>query len=170
MHLILINVGGISMKMKTVSSVVMILLVLIFTACSKDSTDDEVKLSKDELENVNKEGMPIVKEKIKLNFFAGQHPATNEDWNDVLIFNEYEDMTNIDIDWKMVPTEGLEEQRNLALGGGQLPDAFHTASIPLNDLRKYGEQGVFIPLNDLIEQYAPNFQKVLEEYPDIRKA
>src|SRR5699024_2470986 len=105
-----------------------------------------------------------------LNFFAGQHPATNEDWNDVLIFNEYEDMTNIDIDWKMVPTEGLEEQRNLALGGGQLPDAFHTESIPLNDLKKYGEQGVFIPLNDLIEQYAPNFQKVLEEYPDIRKA
>src|SRR5690606_24602348 len=29
-------------------------------------------------------------------------------------------------------------------------------------------QGVFIPLNDLIDQYAPNLKKLLDENPDIR--
>ena len=33
----------------------------------------------------------------------------------------------------------------------------------------YGEQGIFIPLNDLIDQYAPNFKRILEEDPDLKR-
>src|SRR5699024_11116210 len=42
--------------------------------------------------------------------------------------------------------------------------------IGLSDLTKYGEQGVFLPLNDLIDEYAPNFKKILEEYPVIESS
>src|SRR5699024_12384818 len=59
-------------------------------------------------------------------------------WNDVMIFNEYKEMTNMNINWKLIPDEGLEEKRNLALSGGTLPDAFHNASIPVKDIFKYG--------------------------------
>ena len=41
--------------------------------------------------------------------------------------------------------------------------------MPTTDILKYGEQGVFIPLNDLIEEHAPNLTKLLEENPDIKK-
>src|SRR5699024_12229427 len=93
-------------------------------------------------DNLNEEGFPIVDEEIDLKFMAGQAPATNPDWNDVMIFNEFEDMTNINIEWEMVTHETLEEKRNLAFGGGQLPDAFHSTSMGSPDLMKYGEQGL----------------------------
>lgn len=39
-----------------------------------------------------------------------------------------------------------------------------------NDIITYGNEGIYIPLNDLIDQYAPNFKKrVEEEYPDLMK-
>src|SRR5699024_11015292 len=104
---------------------------------------------------------------IKLDFFAGASPVSHPDWNDVMLYNEYEKMTNMDIKWQMVPLDSLEEQRNLAFGSGNLPAAFHGIRIGAADLIKYGEQGIFIPLNDLIDKYAPNFKSMMENYPEV---
>lgn len=142
------------------------LLLIFVTACG--SKEDTASQNATEKDNLNKTGFPIVKEEINLEFFAGQAPATNPDWNNVMIFNEYEKQTNMNITWKMVPHTGLAEQRNLALGSGNLPDAFHSASMPVADIMKYGEQGVFIPLNDLIDEYAPNLKALMEKYPEVK--
>jgi len=56
------------------------------------------------------------------------------------------------------------------LSSNDLPDAFHSARVSNLDISKSGDQGIFIPLNDLIDEYAPNFKKILDENPDIRKA
>jgi len=148
------------------------LVFIVITACSKEEeqkTLGEASSGDKEVLNEDTE-FPIVNEEISLDIFAGQAPATNPDWNDVLIWNEYEEMTNMDIHWEMVPYESREEKRNLALGGGTLPDAFHGAGIPVEDLAKYGKEGVLVPLNDLIDEYAPNFKKIMEEYPDVEKS
>lgn len=34
---------------------------------------------------------------------------------------------------------------------------------------KYGAQGTFVKLNDLIDKYAPNFKKLMDKYPDLKK-
>ena len=141
--------------------------VLLLPGCGKEEAADNGNNKTGEI--LNETGMPIVKEPITLNFFAGRHPDSNPDWNDVLIFNEYEKMTNMDIQWTMVPTDILDEKRNLVLASGDYPDAFHTARIPTSDLLKYGKEGVFIPLNDLIDKYAPNLKKLFEQYPYIKK-
>lgn len=148
---------------------VLLSFILVVAGCNDSdgasgTTDNEKDV------NLNETGFPIVDEEITLTFLAGAFPSSNPDWNDVLIFNEYETMTNMDIEWEMVPTTGLEERRNLALGSADLPDAFHTAGVPKGDLLRYGEQGVFISLNDLIEEYAPNLVALLEEYPEVRAA
>ncbi|WP_217586489.1 extracellular solute-binding protein [Lentibacillus saliphilus] len=155
-----------------VTRLLMIIIVfgVFLTACGKAEQQSFEGPTDEELENLNETGMPIVEEQISLEFFAGQAPATNPDWNDVLVFNEYEERTNMDIKWKMVPHDSIAEQRNLALGSGSLPDAFHSAQLGLSDIAKYGEQGVFIPLNDLIDKYAPNFKKILDDHPVIRNA
>lgn len=36
------------------------------------------------------------------------------------------------------------------------------------DITKYGLQGAFTPLNDLIDEYAPNIQKAFELYPEAK--
>lgn len=170
-------------KKWTLLVIIVLSMLLVLAACSKDEsppagnepepvssegTNDSGGGSETGDPNVNKEGFPIVNEKIQLTFLA---PATpTPDWNDVLVFNEYEKMTNIDIQWEMVTNEALSERRNLMLTSGDYPDAFHSAGFTVNDLINYGQvQGIFIPLNDLIEEYAPNFKKLLDENPDLRR-
>ena len=147
--------------------------MVALAACSsgsKKNAADDPETQKAALDNLEKEGMPIVKETITLDIFAGRTPQSAKDWNDVMIFNEYEDMTNMDIKWEMVPHSSLEEKRNLALASGNLPDVFHSANMPTTDIMKYGEQGVFVPLNDLIDDYAPNIKQIFEDYPEVEKA
>jgi len=151
-------------------SVVLISVLLFMTACSNKTNEDVTEPSDEELENLNESGLPIVKDEITLDMFAGQPPQSADDWNDVMIWNEYEDMTNINVNWETVQSESLDEKRNLKLGSGDLPDVFYSASLSNTDLLKYGEQGLFIPLNDLIDEYAPNLKKLMEENPEIEKA
>ncbi|WP_217586487.1 extracellular solute-binding protein [Lentibacillus saliphilus] len=150
--------------------IILVASSIMLSACSKEANTEFTGPSDEELENLNETDLPIVKEKITLEFFARHDPASNSNWNDVMIFNEYEDMTNIDINWKMVPHESVNEQLNLAFGGGNLPDAFHSTFMGSSTLMKYGDQGVLIPLNDLIEDYAPNFKALMEEYPEIEQS
>lgn len=146
---------------------VIVMLAGWLAACSNDD-EGEVGGSEEAISNLNTEGMPIVEEPIQLEIFAGKAATTADDWNDVLLLNEYEEMTNIDITWNQVPADGLEERRNLALASGDLPDAFYAANLTISDIQTYGSQGTFIPLNDLIEEYAPNIAQILEENPDIK--
>src|SRR5699024_12249726 len=122
------------------------------------------------LKNLTDEGLPIVEEEIEIKAFAGKAATTADDWNDVLLLNEYEEMSNVKINWEMVPADGLEEKRNLALSqGDDLPDLFYAANIPISDIQKYGEQDMFVHLEDLIEEHAPNLYQVLQDNPDIEK-
>src|SRR5699024_10363665 len=161
----LINIlknGGFNVKRKLI--LVSVVLIFVLVGCNKEDT-----VATENLDDFNETGMPIVDEPIELDFFARQAAVSNDNWNDVLVFNEYEDMTNMNINWQMVTDNVITEKLNLALGSGSLPDAFHTTFMSNSDMMKYGEQGVFIPLNDLIEEYAPNFRKILDENPIIEK-
>lgn len=119
--------------------------------------------------NLNETGMPIVNEKITLDFFTGKWAGNSSNYDEVLVWKKYQELSNIDVNFNLVPFETLTEKRNLALAGGDYPDVFYSARVGSAELTRYGPQGVFIPLNDLIDKYAPNFKKLMEEYPDIRK-
>lgn len=146
--------------------------LLFIVACSNDEAGPkDVELDKEKLKNVNETGMPIVEDPITIKLFTGKSAQNvNSDWNDIMIWNKYEEMTNINLEWEGVQTESLEEKRNLALASGTLPDVFYLAQLPNLDIFKYGQQGTIIKLNDLIDKYAPNLKKLMEENPAIRKA
>lgn len=174
----LINIaGGIYLKKKNIFILLFgILLLLISVACggNNGATQGEGNGNGNENENeeaVSKTDFPIVKDEIELNIFAAQSEGTADNWDDIMIWNEYADKTNIKINWEQVPSSSLEEKRNLTLGaGGTLPDVFYAASIPNLDLFKYGKQEQFLVLNDLIEEYAPNLSKLMDETPGVRQA
>lgn len=67
---------------------------------------------------------------------------------------------NINIEFTNVLGADLEEKRNLVLNSGEYPDIFIKSYI---DADKYGMQGVIIPLEDLMRQYAPNLTALLDE-------
>ncbi|SHE11506.1 Lipoprotein lplA [Chlamydia abortus] len=120
------------------------------------------------LENLNPSGMPIVKEKITMKGFAGKFFAS-ADWSKLMLWQEYEKMTNIHMEWETVQVDTLAEKRNLLLAGGDYPEILYATAVGKADLIRYGGEGVFIPLNDLIEKYAPNFKKLMDDYPVVKK-
>lgn len=117
---------------------------------------------------INETGFPIVDDKMTVTGFAGKFFA-NADWNNIKLWQEYEKMTNIQVQWDTVHKDNLAEKRNLLLAGGDYPEMFYASAFPRTDLLKYGKQGAFIPLNDLIDQHAPNFKALMEKYPVIEK-
>src|SRR5690625_4757962 len=88
-------------------------IVVLMQACSNNDKKTSVdNIPSVDEENFNETGMPIVNEPIELNIFASHSPFTADDWNDVLVLNEYEEMTNIHIEWEQIPMSDLEEKTN----------------------------------------------------------
>ena len=59
---------------------------------------------------------------------------------------------NIFIDFTSVISVDLQEKRNYSLSSGNYPDLFFKTMLEAADLEKYGRQGIFIPLEDLIRE------------------
>ena len=69
---------------------------------------------------------------------------------------------NIEFELTDVLVAELTEKRNLLIASGDYPDVFFKSGLG-NDADKYGTQGIFIPLEDLMREYAPNFCRVMDE-------
>ena len=119
--------------------------------------------------NINLTGMPIVKDKITITMLTRRSPNTAEDWNTVASMKYMEELSNIHIDWGPVPTDAIEEKRNLALASGDYPEVLNRTFLKPADLARHGEDGTFIPLNQLIEEHMPNLSALLAANEDIRR-
>lgn len=158
------------MKLKQWGSLLLtcVLSVSLVAGCSSKGSEGKSDPSGEAGSKLNETGFPIVNDKITVKGFAGKFFA-NADWNNIKLWQEYEKMTNVHVEWDTVKTDTLAEKRNLLLAGGDYPELFYASAFPRADLLKYGKQGAFIPLNDLIDKYAPNFKALMEKYPIIEK-
>jgi putative aldouronate transport system substrate-binding protein len=107
------------------------------------------------------------KEPVKLSMFAVQQ---NQPMETNLFTKKMEEMFNVSIDWELAPSDGLQERKQLALASGDYPEVFLEGKFNKSDLQRYGKQGVLLPLNDLIEQHAPNVKKAFEDVPYLKAA
>ena len=125
-------------------------------------TPDEPKA----IENFNSEGYPIVNEPITLSLF-GMLSGSATTWDNPQVAYLTE-LTGIEFETHGIFREAWEEQRGLILSSGDLPDIF--VNVDYNDAEylKYGQDGIFLPLNDLIDQYMPNLKACLDEFPQAR--
>ncbi len=113
--------------------------------------------------------LPIVQEPIEMNFMSEMFNSHSE-WNEMLVWKEYAARTNIKINWEAVPMTNFVERRNLSLAADVLPDAYWACKFTAGELAIYGADGLFIPLEDLIEEHMPNLTRRMEENPAIRAA
>jgi ABC-type sugar transport system, periplasmic component len=78
------------------------------------------------------------------------------------------EITNVSME--NVANESISDELqsfNTMLASGKLPDFIHALRSSINPVIT---QGAFIPLDDLIEQHAPNIKKFLEDFPEARRA
>ena len=117
--------------------------------------------------NLNAEGFPIVNEEITLKVFGQQGPVQGK-WDEMAMWKKYQEMTNIKLDFTdVLPAEGYDEKKSLMWASNEYPDIFVRAFINNAEIVKYGNMGILAPLEDLIPQYAPNLQKLIDEDPAI---
>ena len=117
---------------------------------------------------VRKEGFPIVDEAITLTIMS--QDAGMADWKDMPTLQEMEALSNVKLNYQLVPFDSFATRKNLMFGSGDYPDFLYAADLSAEEQVMYGSQGALIPLNDLIDNgYAPNLKKILDENPDIRK-
>ncbi|MBE9913517.1 extracellular solute-binding protein [Paenibacillus donghaensis] len=142
----------------------------VLAGCGSGKSDDAGggKAKDAEQAKINANGFPIVNDNMTVSAFAAKFFA-NADWNKIRLWTDYEKKTNIHVNWETVQTETLKEKRNLLLAGNDYPELFYASAFSRSDLLKYGKQGVFLPLNDLIDKYAPNFKALMDKYPIIAK-
>lgn len=91
---------------------------------------------------------------------ANEHP-----W-----FQDWEARTGIDVDW-IEPAAGADKTQayNLMIAGGNYPDLIFAGDIVTN-AASHIENGVIVPLNDYLEEYAPNLWAIMQSNPDVEKS
>ena len=100
--------------------------------------------------------------------FAGIS-ALSPDNSEKPIVQQLNDAMGVQINWNCVSGDTLTERKNLILNSGDnLPDALMSAGLSDSELIKGGASGLFIPLEDYInEETMPNLMKVVEKRPNI---
>ena len=76
--------------------------------------------------------------------------------------------TGVEFDWKPIPGEGAQEKINLMLASGDdLPDVFWNFGDGKsgNIVVQYADQDIFIPTENLINNYMPSVKKILDAHP-----
>ncbi|NOU72494.1 extracellular solute-binding protein [Paenibacillus sp. LMG 31458] len=144
---------------------------MALSACSSDtpSKEKEGTTKVDDVKTVSSAGFPIVKEPIKLKMFTRIAP-TNGPFKDMPVFKDFEKMSNVQVEFIEAPTDGFPEKKNLLFASNELPDAMYRSGLTQLEAIKYGAGGQLIPLEKLIDSYAPNLKKLMETYPEIRSA
>ncbi len=110
---------------------------------------------------------PISDEKATLRVFvAGEASVTSFEDNDFTRW--YEDQTNVHVEWQVAPAVDLQTSLTATLASGDYPDVIMGFDMTSTQQLIYGSGGVFIPLEDLIEEHAPRARDILSTYPDTR--
>ena len=76
--------------------------------------------------------------------------------------------TGVEFDWQPIPGEGAQEKINLMLASGDdLPDVFWNFGDGKsgNIVVQYADQDIFLPTENLINNYMPNVKKILDDHP-----
>ena len=140
-----------SVKRIFLTSLGALMLAFIITGCSSSSNDNSSK------EDAESNGQSTLKVLAGIN-------ALTLDLEELPYIQDITENAGVEIDWTYVRT-GWEEQKNPLLASGELPDIF-ISTIGDEDIVTYGN--LFLPLNDLIEEHAPNIKKMFEEEPAMK--
>ena len=122
-----------------------------------------------EFESVSDVTFPL-KEKLTLDVFVYASLTGGGTYQDNYVTDWIEEQTNIHLNFVYdVDGDDAKTKLNLVMTDpNNLPDLFLATGWTKTELQNYGQQGLIIPLNDLLED-APNWNAMNEESP-LRKA
>ena len=157
--------------MKIVAMALTCFLLLSMASCSS-----EARVSRgagDGGPEVNPPGvLPITDETLTLTGFI---PSVGliEDISTNASMRRLTERTNIEFRWTVSSKIDARNKLRVLLVGGEVPDIIqgtNGSGLSIQDIARYGAQGLFIPLNELIEEYGVNIKEMFEALPGVREA
>ncbi|NSW90555.1 MAG: extracellular solute-binding protein [Firmicutes bacterium] len=153
---------------KVISIITVLSLLIVFAVgCKKSGESLPGESNAKPTEEIKREEALVSSKPITLKVMAPSN-AYQGPWEEYTVFKNLEKITNIHFEFETA-SEGWAEKKNLALATGDLPDIF-LDGISKSDEDTYGPQGVFLKINEYIDDYGPNIKKAFEKYPLLKKA
>ena len=116
---------------------------------------------------INATGYPVVNEPLTLHFTYGKNDLT-DDLVNIKLIKEIAEKTGITIEWEYISTDWATI-KSTAFMTGELPHGFFgKGRAAIADADIMNNLDYFVPLEDLIAEYAPNIQAILDADPIIR--
>jgi putative aldouronate transport system substrate-binding protein len=113
--------------------------------------------------------LPLSEEKVTLRILQVQNSAV-ENYETNVFTQWLEEQTNVHIEWQTAPEAEKDAALTLRLSSGDYPDIIMDFNPDPSVIELYGGQGMFLPLNDLIEQHGPMTMAHWETTPAARVA
>lgn len=126
-------------------------------------TSGEPELIRD---NIYTSGDKILKEKKTYTIAVTKDPNSQNGFADKQCVQETNALTNVDIEWMDIPQASWDEQVNIMIAAGNLPDAFCGKDVKVLE----DNLEMFAPIDEMIPTLAPHVQEMLEGDPSIKKA
>lgn len=96
--------------------------------------------------------------------FVTQNSGNRHYNNDQLFWTDMEQRLNVRFEISAYPSTGWNEKVNLLFAGGDYPEIISHVDPTLRN--KLAKEGVILPLNELVEQHAPNLKAYLDARPE----
>jgi putative aldouronate transport system substrate-binding protein len=149
-----------------------VILVLSFTltSCKTESADSAGKETVDKATDSADTPAEPVEISILIPWTNANNLSIEDNWCTI----EYEKMTGVHVNWQVTPIDGWAEKRSVVIASGDLPDAINTtnnfggAMFSDSELLQYGSQGIFVSLNEYIDN-SVHIKALLDEYPSVEK-
>lgn len=157
------------------------ILSSLFAGCTSSdqssgtsSTDSSAASSSSENGFITESGYPIVNEPLTLSYFHyldGKASATMSSYADMACYQELEKITGVTIEWLHPPVGQESEQFNLMIASNDLPDMIYWNNWKNVTGGIYGmiDGKTILPLNDLMEEYAPNYLETISKNDEINR-
>lgn len=108
---------------------------------------------------------------LKIHYHSNNRFTLNGENGELLpVYKLAGDKTNITVTSTANPVAQKSEEEFQLQATEKFPADIYGGNNLKGPIFTYALQGAFVPLNDLIEEHAPNVKKFLDENPDIKKA
>jgi putative aldouronate transport system substrate-binding protein len=115
--------------------------------------------------------LPLTQEPVTFTYWVPLASGAREvipDYSKNFVYEELEKLTNVKIEF-IHPAGSKQEQFNLMVGSGDLPDIIEQGELYKGGMDRAIADGIYIRLNELVDEYAPNFKKLIESNPELKK-
>jgi len=113
-------------------------------------------------------GLPIMDKQVTLKVMTTRWGSMGDSFTKNKWIKDLETKTNVKIEWQVQSLNDWATQKSVLIASGELPDVI-IGNQTFNDSDIISNQGLFLPVDDLVKKYMPNYSEALNKLPELKK-